>query len=505
MFTPLLVLGFAKQSLAQNNSTALEGWQFADSSRSSWDILWTCLSTIIACTWTALHVPVPRRDRTEIVSNVLKVVAWICTILAPEFMAGIAAEELWQARSTVARCNAAFRVANSEPDSVNISLSEGSPVKVQSDGRWGTIQGYCVGMNGVLLQTKDDWIYPVHTRNVVPLIEAGIIKPSYLRAGNIKDRAKADSFTKGFTLLQSFWVTTNIIARRAYDLPITAIEIATVAYVACAAATYIIWWNKPKDMVTPITIYVPYDRESGNMPHQVRDILSEKVGDWVHLNALTKETEPSAWDFIVGCFYVQLAGLKIVLTPWTWKRHWKESKARLEEIVEDVRGENPQNRTSNAHQDEENSQDPKIPTETGSGGHRDEVASHGPKSEQDGNEDSKQDGTLHKGLSSASECQQPSNQPKDEELTVTELSQEKKPPMRSSNTNSNHPHTEPQKDEPTSEPQKLSDSVEDDEKLTITEWTNIAHFYMFIALVFCGIHVAAYVLPPYYVGTSFQI
>lgn len=121
MFTLLLVFVFANQSLAQNNSTALEGWQFADSSRSSWDILWTCLSTIIACTWTALHIFVPRRDQTEILSNVLKLVAWIGTILSPELMAGTAAEQFWQAKSTVARCNVAFDAANSESDDVNIS------------------------------------------------------------------------------------------------------------------------------------------------------------------------------------------------------------------------------------------------------------------------------------------------------------------------------------------------------------------------------------------------
>jgi hypothetical protein len=355
MVTPLLVLSFVKQSLAQNNSTALEGWQFADSSRSSWDILWTCLSTIFACTWTALHGPVPRRDQTEILANVLKIVAWIGTILAPEFMAGIAAEELWQARSTVARCNAAFHTAHSRPNLHTSSLESRTPEKVESNGRWGTFQGYCVGMNGVLFQTKDDWKYPVHSRNVVPLIEAGVIKPSYLRAGDIKDRAKADSFAKGFILLQSCWVTVNIIARRAYDLPITAIEIATVAYVAAAAATYIIWWNKPKDMVTPITIFIPYDRDSGDMSHQLRNILSENAGDWIHLKVLTEKKEPSAWSLIVQLFYLELAALKVVLAPWTWKRHWKEHKAELDETVEEIRGEGrAQTERSTAHRDEEN-------------------------------------------------------------------------------------------------------------------------------------------------------
>jgi hypothetical protein len=96
-------------------------------------------------------------------------------------------------------------------------------------------------------------------------------------------------------------------------------------------------------------------------------------------------------------------------------------------------------------------------------------------------------------------CLQPSNGPRDEEtLTVSEEPQETNPSTTLSDTsNTHHPDTEPQKDEPDTESQKPSNTVEDDEKLTITEWTNIAHFYMFVALVFCGMHVAAYVLSAY--------
>lgn len=155
-------------------------------------------------------------------------------------MAGTAAEELWQARSAVARCNAAFRIVNNEGGDPGSSEVPKTPKTDEFDGRWGTAQGFCLGMNGVLLQTKDDWTYPVHCSNVVALIETRVIKPSHLRTTDIQDRAKADSFAKGFTLLQAFWVTCNVIARRAYNMPITALEIATVAYISCAAATYVI-------------------------------------------------------------------------------------------------------------------------------------------------------------------------------------------------------------------------------------------------------------------------
>ncbi|KAK4863607.1 hypothetical protein LT330_002385 [Penicillium expansum] len=490
MFALLLLLGFVNQSLAQSNSTALEGWQLDDNTRSSWDIFWTCVSTILACTWTALHISVPTRVETQAEYLWLKAAAWVGTILAPEFMAGTAAEELWQARSAVARCNAAFRIVNSERNESDSSEVPKIPKTEELDGRWNSIQGFCLGMNGVLLQTKDDWTYPVHSGNVVALIGARIIKPSHLRARDIQDRAKADSFAKGFTLLQAFWVTCNVIARGAYGLPTTALEIATVAYVSCAAATYIIWWNKPKDMVTPITIYLPYDRDSESMPPQVRDILDQEVGNWVHSDAIARDSGSPIWQIIVASFHFQLTLLSIICAPWSWNRKWEELKEKLE-----VRIQNATAKSSNArnggHQDEETPQETNEASHTNHGSYINQELCNEPKSEPVIINGDDQGEKIPHGVIAASESQQPKNEPKvDEKLAVMETSQGKEPLVRSSETSRND--NKDLETEPASKPQKMRNSIEDDEKLTITEWTNIAHFYMFGGLAFCGIHVAAW-------------
>jgi hypothetical protein len=109
--------------------------------------------------------------------------------------------------------------------------------------------------------------------DVVALIEAGVIKQSDLRNNEIKDRAKADSFAKGFAVLQSTWVTCNIISRAAYALPISALQISTVRYVVCAVVAFAAWWHKPKDMKMPIVIRLPYDLDSDEMLPRVRTTL----------------------------------------------------------------------------------------------------------------------------------------------------------------------------------------------------------------------------------------
>ncbi|KAJ5406526.1 hypothetical protein N7465_007810 [Penicillium sp. CMV-2018d] len=491
MFALLLLFGFVNESLAQSNSTALEGWQLDDNTRSSWDIFWTCVSTILACTWTALHISVPTRTETQAVSLWLKIAAWIGTILAPEFMAGVAAEELWQARSAVARCNAAFRIINSEGGDPGSSEVPKTPKTEESDGRWGTVQGFCLGMNGVLLQTKDDWTYPVHCSNVVALIETRVIKPSHLRTSDIQDRAKADSFAKGFTLLQAFWVTCNVIARRAYSMPITALEIATVAYISCAAATYAIWWNKPKDMVTPITIYLPYDRDSESLPPQVRDILDAEVGNWVHSDAIARDTGSPVWHIIVASFYFQLKVISVICAPWSWNRNWQVVKDRLKVSL--------QNANNGSHQDEESPRQTEKASHANYGSHIDKELRDEPESEPVNIEGDYQDEEIPHGVIAASRSQQPGNEPKvDGVLAGTETSQGEEPSRKPSEDSRNdHRELEPQQEthqetELESEPQGPMDSMENDEKLTVMEWTNITHFYMFGGLVFCGIHVAAW-------------
>lgn len=127
-------------------------------------------------------------------------------------------------------------------------------------------------MDGLQLRTRDDWVYTVSSKNVVPLIQAGLIRPCDLEPDEIEDRAKADASAKLFTVLQSSWVVVNILARAAYHLPISPIEITTVAYVVCAALSYGLWWYMPRDIQTRINIHLPYARDGDDMLGNTRQL-----------------------------------------------------------------------------------------------------------------------------------------------------------------------------------------------------------------------------------------
>lgn len=257
-----------------------------------------------------------------------KLPTWTCALLAPELMAMAAVGELRQAMSIVTRCNSAFQSLTSNENSTSRDLPVHTAT-LSSEGlsslkHWTAIQGFCIDMRGAILVTEDEWTYPVLPSNVAPLIKAGVIKHSHLRERDIQDRAKTDSFAKAFTVLQTFWVTCNIIARAAYNLPITPLEISTVAYAVCAAITYAVWWHKPKDMVTPITIYLPYSRESDAMPRRVRDILDERQSGWVHLSkAFPEDSSRSVFTKVVTFpFRILIFTISLCLpVKWVTRKH----------------------------------------------------------------------------------------------------------------------------------------------------------------------------------------
>jgi hypothetical protein len=63
----------------------------------------------------------------------------------------------------------------------------------------------------------------------------------YISRDAIGDRSKADTFQKFLVLLQVSWMVCQCIARRAYGLPITLLEVHAMVHVACAILMYAFW------------------------------------------------------------------------------------------------------------------------------------------------------------------------------------------------------------------------------------------------------------------------
>jgi hypothetical protein len=71
----------------------------------------------------------------------------------------------------------------------------------------------------------------------------------------LKDKGKADVLAKAIALIQTLWFIAQCIARGLEHLPLTEIEVVTLAYTTVNAFIFYFWWNKPKDVECPVRVY----------------------------------------------------------------------------------------------------------------------------------------------------------------------------------------------------------------------------------------------------------
>ena len=80
----------------------------------------------------------------------------------------------------------------------------------------------------------------------------------------IKDKGKSDWLAKSLVLLQTSWFVMQCIARAVERLPVTHLEIVTLAYAAMNFVIYVFWWDKPLNVNRPVRVF----RKSGqNEPY----------------------------------------------------------------------------------------------------------------------------------------------------------------------------------------------------------------------------------------------
>ena len=76
----------------------------------------------------------------------------------------------------------------------------------------------------------------------------------FLSEGEIWDKSKANSLAKTIVCIQALWFCAQVIGRLIERLPISLLELNTVAHALCALLVYLLWWDKPLDIQEPTVI-----------------------------------------------------------------------------------------------------------------------------------------------------------------------------------------------------------------------------------------------------------
>lgn len=76
----------------------------------------------------------------------------------------------------------------------------------------------------------------------------------HISEAELKDRSKSDAFVNTIALFQILWAIVQTIVRTARKLAISQLELAVIAFAACAVVIYILHWSKPKGVGATTTI-----------------------------------------------------------------------------------------------------------------------------------------------------------------------------------------------------------------------------------------------------------
>ncbi|KAH7080480.1 hypothetical protein BKA63DRAFT_506520 [Paraphoma chrysanthemicola] len=225
-------------SVGTMSSSDRSGWRSSPDGRGTLNIIWSCLFTVFICCWTASHPDIPRPGSSWTKRALDKIVCLLVAAIAPEFLVFIALCE-W----------AAARDSRRKRD-----VSGDTP-------GWSVVHHYYANMGGFCMQWKDDADGSVKMGfldgdQVATLLHQNEISDSaHLSREAIEDRGKADWLVKVLALLQMAWLVIQCVARVGQKLPLTTLELSTLAYIPCALLIFYLWWDKPYDIGQPTMVF----------------------------------------------------------------------------------------------------------------------------------------------------------------------------------------------------------------------------------------------------------
>lgn len=154
---------------------------------------------------------------------------------------------------------------------------------------------------------------------------------------DISDRSKSDFFTKTFAIVQSTWLVIQSIARVSAGLPISELELATIAYVLCAIAMYGFWWHKPFD-VEHVTIVQGRGPDPSEAWQKRPEIVYVDAISLLLFSFYRAEKEENIRTIIVNTIAMLFSAIHLAAWNWEFPRPVSRTLWRIFGITSTVSG-----------------------------------------------------------------------------------------------------------------------------------------------------------------------
>lgn len=213
------------------NEVLIHGWVPEPQGRGTWSILWSCLATIFICTWSALHLDVPKRHGVWYL--LFRKLGWmLIASTAPEVVLFNSADNFFEAR-----------------DLSNYLVKEGNP-------KWTLTQTQFAFAGGFWIRTLQEEKSECDPDQLRTFIENGDLDGPSISEEELRARGKSDWVVKLIAILQIIWFGVQTLVRAIQHYQITALEIMTVAFVFCSVFIYGFSLYQPQDVEYPVILKI---------------------------------------------------------------------------------------------------------------------------------------------------------------------------------------------------------------------------------------------------------
>lgn len=245
------------ESTGLSNDTLAKGWVDQPDGGGTLDILKSCVVTTFLCSWSVLFLNVPD-DFTSRLHFIIYKIRWMFfTLLFPEMITAIAAEQWRSARQSAEdfsklkdqwQSNLELSEPHQHPPQIfaNLSQFQQSP--------WTMRHAFFADMGGFHLHCPDFKPFPINAHQLHYLVQNHHLSYPDIKEKAIWDRNKADGLARVLTVAQTTWFVAQSLARLIQHLALSTFELSTIAFIFCTVNTVFFWRHKPLDVETPIIL-----------------------------------------------------------------------------------------------------------------------------------------------------------------------------------------------------------------------------------------------------------
>ncbi|KAI5810408.1 hypothetical protein BZA77DRAFT_254877 [Pyronema omphalodes] len=262
LFTPAHSVPTSAWHPPHGNITALQNeiapsWVAEPKERGTMSLLSSCTFTMFLCVYTAVHLNVPPPGEKKRYFYLRKAKWVLVALLAPEVVLYTAWSQWREARWLQTQ----NPQDHSNPQDNKISLMQCFFV---------VMGGFVIDLNKIKGATTEFRSIPKVDQSIfISADDERHAKPKPLTITafgfsrsdirhtplkSIRDKSKADVLAKGLVCFQVLWMTIQTISRKIEGLPLTVLEIHTLVHVVCAIFMYVLWFEKPVDVLDAIEI-----------------------------------------------------------------------------------------------------------------------------------------------------------------------------------------------------------------------------------------------------------